>query len=246
MVLNMSVGSLPSSFLRSIGNCVSEYRVTALPRRLRRCPADVPAPVVQRCNNRDVRFFMRTTIVATGSVWSMRVPFGAINSMYQRTGTPWESRCRTGVLNPTDNRRSSLGAHVNGEPDPLVCDHPIFYVPKSEAEARVAAYLKLFRIELDSGVIHENRESANFPASLGNNSFRARLERAQVSPSVCWKRSAREASIGMIFRCCRPLVGFFWDSAAGRQWPARTARRRAAGAGPAGGRRRHQRPCCGQ
>ena len=127
-------------------------------------PPDVAAPsrLMQRLGARYVRY---------------------VNTVYARTGTLWEGRFRSSVvdsdryvlscmryieLNPVRAglasdpglvRWSSYRHHALGEPDPLVSPHPLFVALGASPRARNEAYAKLCRQALGPDVIRDVRRS---------------------------------------------------------------------------------------
>jgi len=122
------------------------------------------------------------------------------NHRYGRTGTLWEGRYKSTVVDaesylracsryielnpvragmvvhPHDYRWSSYRAHADGECDDLVTDHPLYLSMGSDAAARQAAYRQLFRAGLEEAQIANIREATNKGWALGNDRFREQIE----------------------------------------------------------------------
>jgi putative transposase len=119
-----------------------------------------------------------------------------VNRVYDRSGTLWEGRFRSSIvqaetyllrcqryieLNPVRARMvdapgaypwSSFGANALGHRGELVTPHPIFLALGPDEVKRRAAYLELFRGELEPMELKEIRRSANAGYALGNERFR--------------------------------------------------------------------------
>jgi len=122
------------------------------------------------------------------------------NHRYGRTGTLWEGRYKSTVVDaesylqacsryielnpvragmvvhPRDYRWSSYRAHADGECDDLVTDHPLYLSMGSDAAARQAAYRQLFHAGLEEAQIANIREATNKGWALGNDRFREQIE----------------------------------------------------------------------
>lgn len=122
------------------------------------------------------------------------------NHRYGRTGTLWEGRYKSTVIDadsylltcslyielnpvragmvahPRDYRWSSYRAHADGEDNDLVSDHPLYLRMGSDAEACQTAYRLLFRAALGETLLSEIRDATNKGWALGNDRFRARIE----------------------------------------------------------------------
>jgi putative transposase len=123
------------------------------------------------------------------------------NYTYQRTGTLWEGRYRATLLDtdqylltcyryielnpvraemvedPASYRWSSYGFNAQGMPDPLVVPHALYWKLGHDPQERQAAYRALFRGQLDESALAEIREATNKAWLLGNDRFRAAIER---------------------------------------------------------------------
>ncbi len=122
-----------------------------------------------------------------------------VNRVYERSGTLWEGRFRSSIvqaetyllrchryieLNPVRAGMvdapgaypwSSFGANALGHRGELITPHPIFLALGPDNVKRRAAYLELFRGELESMELQEIRTSANAGYALGNERFRKEM-----------------------------------------------------------------------
>jgi putative transposase len=122
-----------------------------------------------------------------------------VNRIYDRSGTLWEGRFRSSIvqaetyllrchryieLNPVRAgmvdapgayRWSSFGANALGHCGELITPHPIFLALGPDDENRRAAYLELFRSELEPMELEKIRTSANAGYALGNERFRKEM-----------------------------------------------------------------------
>ena len=122
-----------------------------------------------------------------------------VNRVYDRSGTLWEGRFRSSIvqaetyllrcqryieLNPVRAgmvntpgayRWSSFSANALRHRSALVTPHPLFLVLGTHESSRRAAYLELFRSELEPGELEEIRTSANAGYALGNERFRKEM-----------------------------------------------------------------------
>jgi putative transposase len=122
------------------------------------------------------------------------------NFRYGRTGTLWEGRykstvidaeeyllacCRYIELNPVragmvEHPRnylwSSYHANADGESDELVTQHEVYSRLGSGASERQAAYRQLFRSALGETTVERIRGTANKGWALGNDRFREQIE----------------------------------------------------------------------
>jgi putative transposase len=122
------------------------------------------------------------------------------NHRYSRTGTLWEGRYKSTVIDadsylltcsryielnpvragmaahPRDYPWSSYRAHAEGVDDDLVSDHPLYLRLGTDAEARRAAYRLLFHAALEETQLTEIRDATNKGWALGNDRFRAQIE----------------------------------------------------------------------
>ena len=125
-----------------------------------------------------------------------------INRKYRRSGTLWEGRFRScltqeegyvlgcyryielnpvraGVVeHPAEYRWSSYRTNAQGEPDELLGAHPLYAALGRDDAERQAAYRKLFRFELDPGLVDDIRQATNGNYALGNPRFQAQVAAA--------------------------------------------------------------------
>jgi putative transposase len=125
-----------------------------------------------------------------------------INSAYQRTGTLWDSRYKSSLIDapayllacmryielnpvragmvrdPADYRWTSYRANGLGRPDGLLTSHAVYAGLGHDDLTRQAAYRELFRHELDCEVISDIRLALERGNPLGNQRFREAIERA--------------------------------------------------------------------
>jgi putative transposase len=123
-----------------------------------------------------------------------------INRAYKRSGTLWEGRFRSSIvqaetyllrcqryieLNPVRAgmvdapgayRWSSFRANALGHRSALVTPHAMFLALNADDSSRRAAYLELFRSEVESRELDEIRASANAGYALGDERFRKEME----------------------------------------------------------------------
>jgi putative transposase len=123
-----------------------------------------------------------------------------INQTYKRSGTLWEGRYRSSLIDsdhylltcmryielnpvradmvnhPGEYRWSSYGANAQGKLDRLIEPHPLYLELDSIPEARQSAYRELFRYQVDTDILHEIRESLNHELVLGRSNFKDRIE----------------------------------------------------------------------
>ncbi len=123
-----------------------------------------------------------------------------INTTYNRTGTLWEGRhkaslvdtaqylltcyhyiemnpVRAGIVNqPEDYRRSSARAHIKGEPDLVIQDHPVYLALGQTESQRSKTYQSLFNGEIESDGLKQIRHAINHDMPLGNDRFKEEIE----------------------------------------------------------------------
>lgn len=123
-----------------------------------------------------------------------------INKTYRRTGTLWEGRYKSSLIDsdhylltcmryielnpiranmvnhPGEYKWSSYHANAQGEKDPLIEQHPLYIELGSSSEARQAAYRELFRHLMDNDTLHEIREALNHEIVLGRSYFKDKIE----------------------------------------------------------------------
>ncbi|WP_236860577.1 transposase [Candidatus Reidiella endopervernicosa] len=123
-----------------------------------------------------------------------------INKTYNRTGTLWEGRYRSSLIDsdhylltcmryielnpvraemvdhPGEYKWSSFHANGQGREDALISDHPLYAELSSDQQQRKAAYRELFRHYINNEALHEIRESLNHELVLGRSYFKDRVE----------------------------------------------------------------------
>jgi putative transposase len=123
-----------------------------------------------------------------------------INHTYKRSGTLWEGRYRSSLIDsdhylltcmryiewnpvradmvnhPGEYRWSSYGANAQGKLDRLIEPHHLYLELDSVAGTRLSAYRELFRVHVDTETLHEVRESVNLELVLGRSCFKDRIE----------------------------------------------------------------------
>ena len=129
-----------------------------------------------------------------------------VNRMYGRTGTLWDSRYKSSLvqadkyllachryieLNPVRAcmvedpgfyRWSSYRANGLGQTDKLLTPHPLYLALGDTDESRRAAYRLLFRTDLDRAAVDDIRLALRHSQPLGNDRFRAEIERLTGIP----------------------------------------------------------------
>ena len=122
-----------------------------------------------------------------------------INHTYRRTGTLWEGRYKSSLIDsdaylltcmryielnpvrarmvehPGEYRWSSYAGNAQGQANPLLSAHPLYEELGSEPEARRHAYRELFRHHMDNDLLHAIREALNQELVLGRDDFKDRI-----------------------------------------------------------------------
>jgi putative transposase len=140
-----------------------------------------------------------------GSVPRMLISVGRhyvqhINHTYGRTGTLWDSRYKSSLVqadtylllchryielnpvraemvsDPADYRWSSYRANALGEPNALLSPHPLYLALAFDPAQRFAAYRALFSSALEDAPLAELRLALNQNQPLGNDRFYAEIE----------------------------------------------------------------------
>jgi len=125
-----------------------------------------------------------------------------INKTYCRTGTLWEGRHKSHVIqadnyllacyryielnpvraamtqHPADYVWSSYRANAQGERNSYLTAHRLYLGLGTTAESREKRYRTLFATELDENLVHDIRTAARFSTPLGNTSFVEQIEHA--------------------------------------------------------------------
>jgi putative transposase len=123
-----------------------------------------------------------------------------INKSYKRTGTLWEGRFKSSLIDsdgylltcmryielnpvraamvnhPGEYKWSSYHANAQGYKDSLIESHPLYSALGNTPSKRQHAYCELFRLHIDDELIHEIRESLNHELVLGRSHFKDRIE----------------------------------------------------------------------
>ncbi|MGH8554093.1 MAG: transposase [Gammaproteobacteria bacterium] len=124
-----------------------------------------------------------------------------INRQYRRTGTLWESRYKSSLIqaktylltgmryielnpvraamvdDPAHYRWTSYRANALGQVSPLLIPHPVYLALGPTDNARRVAYRRLFRPHLDDETLSTIRLALNQSQPLGNERFHAKIER---------------------------------------------------------------------
>jgi putative transposase len=123
-----------------------------------------------------------------------------INRSYRRTGTLWDSRYKSSLVqpgtyllacqryielnpvraamvdDPAHYRWSSYRFNGLGQPDPSLTPHPLYLALGRSDKERQAAYRALFLGHLDRTVIDDIRLALNQSQPVGNSRFHVRIE----------------------------------------------------------------------
>ncbi len=124
-----------------------------------------------------------------------------INKTYRRTGTLWDSRYKSSLVqvdhylllcqryielnpvradmvnDPAHYRWSSYRANGLGQSDPLITPHSVYSSLGTDEVARLTAYRALFRHELDDEAVADLRLALNQGQPFGNGRFLNTIER---------------------------------------------------------------------
>lgn len=147
-----------------------------------------------------------------------------VNHRHQRSGTLWEGRYKSSLidsegylltcyryieLNPvragtveeaSDYRWSSYGTHALGHANELIRDHPCYLELGITDQDRQAAYLTLFRQQVDDTTLAAIRDAANRGTALGSEHFKDEIEAAlarSVRPGTPGRPRKFRANTGM-------------------------------------------------
>ena len=125
-----------------------------------------------------------------------------INTSYRRTGTLWDSRYKSSLIQaetyllpcqryielnplraglvdePAHYRWTSYRHNALGQDDPLLTPHPVYSALGSTEPERLGAYRALFRPELDADAIGDIRMALDQGQALGDSRFLASIELA--------------------------------------------------------------------
>ena len=123
-----------------------------------------------------------------------------INTTYRRTGTLWDSRYKSSLIqaesyllrcqryielnpvragmvdDPAHYRWSSYRHNALGQANRYLVPHPLYLELGRDDKTRQAAYRSLFRAELDQEAISDIRLALNQNQPLGNSRFYAKIE----------------------------------------------------------------------
>lgn len=123
-----------------------------------------------------------------------------INKTYKRTGTLWEGRYKSSLIDsdqylltcmryielnpvracmvdhPGEYKWSSYHANAQQSEDKLVHNHPIYTQLGERNEERRARYRELFRNYIDNDTVHQIREALNQELVLGRSYFKDKIE----------------------------------------------------------------------
>ena len=125
-----------------------------------------------------------------------------INRTYDRSGTLWEGRFRSCLLqeedyvlacyryiemnpvragmveHPAEYCWSSYGANAHGLSSAIIEANPLYTQLGETADLRASAYRELFRYQLDPGLVDQIRSATNGNYALGNARFASEVEQA--------------------------------------------------------------------
>jgi len=123
-----------------------------------------------------------------------------VNTVYQRTGTLWEGRFKSAIIDseqyllacsryielnpvrasmvsdPVDYRWSSYRHNALGRHDEVLVTHALYRQLGSSDEKRMAAYASLFNGCLDQELLTRVRTGTEAGGVIGNNRFREQIE----------------------------------------------------------------------
>lgn len=123
-----------------------------------------------------------------------------INTSYRRTGTLWDSRYKSSLIqsetyllscqryielnpvraamveDPAHYRWSSYRHNALGQASPYISQHPIYLALGRDEKTRQAAYRDLFHAELDEEAISDIHLALNQNQPLGDSRFYAKIE----------------------------------------------------------------------
>ena len=123
-----------------------------------------------------------------------------INKTYKRTGTLWEGRYKSSLIDsdnylltcmryielnpvranmvnhPGEYKWSSYHTNAQRGLEPIIEPHPVYTELGIATEERQAAYRELFRHHMDNETLHDIRKSLNHELVLGRSHFKDRIE----------------------------------------------------------------------
>jgi putative transposase len=145
-----------------------------------------------------------------------------INHTYKRTGTLWEGRFKSSLLdssaylitcmryielnpvrasmveNPLEYRWSSYGHNAHGNPDKMITPHPLYLALAESPAQRQFTYRELYRGHIEDNEIHAIRDALNQELVLGRDDFKdkiAQMTQRQTRPGKSGRpRIAEEAA----------------------------------------------------
>lgn len=130
-----------------------------------------------------------------------------INYAYKRTGTLWEGRYKSSLIDsdryllicmryiemnpvragmvshPGDYKWSSYPANAQGRVDDLISPHPLYLELGETDDIRLFAYRELFRNQLGNKELHDIRECLNHELVLGRSYFKKKIEKMTKRPT---------------------------------------------------------------
>ena len=127
-----------------------------------------------------------------------------INHTYKRTGTLWEGRFKSSLVDsndylltcmryielnpvragmvdhPGEYYRSSFKTNAANKTDEIISMHPVYKELGKDSEKRCYAYRELFRLQLDDKEIHAIRDALNGQLVYGREGFKEKIERMVI------------------------------------------------------------------
>jgi putative transposase len=143
-----------------------------------------------------------------------------INKTYRRTGTLWDSRYKSSLIqaetyllacqryielnpvraamvdDPAHYRWTSYRANGLGQPSAILTPHPLYTSLGGNDAARQEAYRALFRSQLDKAAVDDIRLALSQSQPLGNERFYARIEKLTGQRREARPRGRPRASLG--------------------------------------------------
>ena len=142
------------------------------------------------------------------------------NRAYQRSGTLWEGRFKSCVIDaenyllvcqryiesnpvranmvgdPADYRWSSYRSNALGKPSKLWTPHDVYLQLAKSERQRTASYRALFETGMDNTLLGDIRESTNKGLALGNDRFKGEIEALTGRRVTPGKRGPKKAGEG--------------------------------------------------
>jgi len=139
---------------------------------------------------------------------------GYINHTYGRSGTLWEGRYKSSLIDdenyllvcsryielnpvraamvsdPSDYGWSSYGSNAEGKPDMILKPHAQYLALGCSDDERRSVYRDLFRSHIDNSVVSDIRASWQTGTPLGNDRFREQIE-SVIKCKVGYSRRGR-------------------------------------------------------